>query len=68
MRNWFGNNSESEFKSNSSGLWRRVVLWEDKNVLEVHGASISTREMEAAWTFENSTTIIQGVTTQKNST
>jgi hypothetical protein len=30
----------AHFKSSSSGLGRRVVLWYDTNVSEVHGASI----------------------------
>jgi len=29
------------FKSGSSGLWRRVVLWQDANVSEVHTASVN---------------------------
>jgi hypothetical protein len=37
------------FKSKSSGLWHRVLLWEDTNVSEAHAASIFR---EAAWAFE----------------
>jgi hypothetical protein len=36
----------------SSGLRRRVVLWKDIDVPEVHAAYIFTLKMEAAWSFE----------------
>jgi hypothetical protein len=37
-----------DFKSGSSGLWRRVVLWYDTNVSKVH----FTLKTEAAWASE----------------
>jgi len=33
------------FKSKSSGLWRRVLLWEDTNVSEDHAASIFKKQL-----------------------
>jgi hypothetical protein len=38
--NYDGNTYFHFFKSRSAGLWRRVVLWCDTNVSEVHAASI----------------------------
>jgi hypothetical protein len=35
----------------ASGLWHRVVMWQDTNVSEVHAASIFMVKMEAARSY-----------------
>jgi hypothetical protein len=52
----------SKYKSSFSGLWRKVVLWYDTTVSEVHPASIFRVKR---W---YPTTTLQDVTTQKTMT
>jgi hypothetical protein len=60
------------FKLRSSGSWRRVVLWQDTIVSEVHAASIF--RVNCRWRQQGAlerwypTTTPHGVTTQKTST
>jgi hypothetical protein len=58
---------DGKFKTRSSGLWRRAVLWWDTNVSDVH--AVSRVKMEAAWTSETLLSYnIKDVTIKKNTT
>jgi hypothetical protein len=58
------------FKSKSFGLWRRVVLWQDTKVSEVHAASSFNSHFEDGVSIDLKsfyhTTALHGITTQQD--